>query len=116
MASAYCPRCKKLFDTDEDVRTHLVDPEPCSFKQGDPPDGISVSMQKALKSRKATSQNLPQPERWKEIYRMLFPGHDVPEPCMCLLTNQPGFCPVCPYANLDARVWASPGLDRSRRF
>jgi hypothetical protein len=82
LALPYCARCKDVIDTDASLQTHLVDPLSCSFKPGDPPKGISVEIQKALKRRRTTGQNLPQWERWKEIYRMLFDNHDVPEPCI----------------------------------
>ncbi|PMD62059.1 uncharacterized protein K444DRAFT_611268 [Hyaloscypha bicolor E] len=80
LAPPYCQRCKEVFGTEQDLKSHLVDRMPCYFKEGDPPDGISAETQKALKSRKKAGQNVPQKERWKEIYQMLFPGHDIPDP------------------------------------
>jgi hypothetical protein len=87
LAPPYCKRCKKGFDDEETLQAHLFARIPCSFEEGKPPDGISGAMKKALKNRKNTNPKQSQSERWKEIYRMLFPGSQVPEPCMFLHWN-----------------------------
>lgn len=82
LAPPYCKRCKQEFNDEETLQVHLFAHIPCSFKEGEPPDGISGAMRKALKNRKNTNPKQSQSERWKEIYRMLFPDSEVPEPCM----------------------------------
>jgi hypothetical protein len=63
-----------------DLQSHLLAHMPRSFKEGEPPDIISCEKQRVLKNRKHTGQSLPQPEKWKEIYHILFPGRNIPDP------------------------------------
>ncbi|RDW87355.1 hypothetical protein BP5796_03049 [Coleophoma crateriformis] len=80
MAPPQCLRCKATFKSDEDRNAHLVETVPCLNKPGEPPDGITDAKMKALKSRKSTNPSQPQSERWKDVYRTLFPNNDAPEP------------------------------------
>jgi hypothetical protein len=45
------------------------------------PDGITPEIAVKLKSRKKASPDQSVPERWKDIYRLLFPDELVPLPC-----------------------------------
>jgi hypothetical protein len=46
LAPPYCQRCKEVFGTEQDLKSHLFDLMPCYFKEGDPPDGISAEKQR----------------------------------------------------------------------
>lgn len=45
------------------------------------PEGITPNVERALKSRKKSYPNQPEEERWKDVYRILFPYEDVPTAC-----------------------------------
>jgi hypothetical protein len=48
---------------------------------GDPPEGITPENEKRLKSKKKSHPNQTDEDRWRDIYRLLFPSEDVPSPC-----------------------------------
>ena len=57
---------------------------------GQPPDGITPENEKQLKSRKKTHPNQSDGDRWKDIYKLLFPNEEVPSPCkrrLCFSTS-----------------------------
>jgi hypothetical protein len=45
------------------------------------PEGITPTVERVLKSRKKSYPNQSEKERWKDVYRILFPNEDVPSPC-----------------------------------
>jgi hypothetical protein len=47
--------------------------------------GMTVDMQKQIRCRKKPNPGQTEHEKWEQIYRILFPGEDVPDPCMFFL-------------------------------
>jgi hypothetical protein len=53
----------------------------CELKKGKEPDGLTAEMERSLRSRKKVHPNQTEEDRWKEIYRLLFPNQEIPSPC-----------------------------------
>jgi hypothetical protein len=53
----------------------------CELKPGSPPEGITPECERLLRSRKKASRNQGDEDRWKHIYKLLFPNEKVPSPC-----------------------------------
>jgi hypothetical protein len=79
----YCKRCWKIFKSQEQLDFHMIveASEICDVKPGSPPEGITVEHERHLRSRKKTSPNQTDCDRWKDIYKILFPNEEVPSPC-----------------------------------
>ncbi|KAH8889025.1 hypothetical protein GQ53DRAFT_843119 [Thozetella sp. PMI_491] len=78
----YCQRCWVIFDTEAQLDSHKLLPraEMCEVRPGQPLDGITPAQVKELKSRKKRSRCQTEASRWRDIYRLLFPGDQVPSP------------------------------------
>lgn len=48
-------------------------------------EGITTEIEKKLRSRKKTSRNQTDSDRWMEIYKTLFPTSISPDPCKSFL-------------------------------
>jgi hypothetical protein len=46
-----------------------------------PPGDITTYQEKQLKSRKHTTRRQTDEEKWRDIYRLLFPSEEIPSPC-----------------------------------
>jgi hypothetical protein len=44
-------------------------------------EGFDLDVEAKLKRRRKTTPDQTDTERWGEIYRLLFPGEDIPSPC-----------------------------------
>lgn len=75
-----CQRCKTLFKSQEDVNEHQKEPEPCLLTETELGDGLTSDIVEKLKSRKKSDKNQTESERWREIYKLLFPQDLVPDP------------------------------------
>ncbi|KAF9637683.1 hypothetical protein BFW01_g8579 [Lasiodiplodia theobromae] len=81
--SIQCPRCYKVFKTQDDVNTHLRRPEDqmCARVQERPfTDGYNAAQAGMLRGR---MRNKPLEEKWKYIWRILFPADqddEIPPP------------------------------------
>jgi hypothetical protein len=84
--TVHCKRCWKLFKTQEQLDSHLlVDASDiCGVQTGHPPEGITVEHERRLRSRKKASPNQTDGDRWKDIYKLLFPNEEIPSPCKLL--------------------------------
>jgi hypothetical protein len=54
----------------------------CELNQSEPAEGLDKEQEKKLKSKKKSS--LSEEERWREVYKVLFPNDDeetIPSPC-----------------------------------
>jgi hypothetical protein len=81
---AHCPRCWQEFKNQKQLDSHItvVAVDICESKTGHPPEGISSETEKLLRRRKKTYPGQSEEERWRDIYRLLFPNDkDVPSPC-----------------------------------
>ncbi|KAE9363847.1 hypothetical protein N431DRAFT_356502 [Stipitochalara longipes BDJ] len=74
-----CQRCKLLFEDQAAVDLHLREPQPCQLQDINHVDGITVDIVLKLKSKKK-KPNQTEAERWKDIYRLLFPNDIIPDP------------------------------------
>jgi len=79
-----CHRCCGPFDTEEDLHSHARAAEPCQVREPQPADGFNQDQEKKLRSRKKTAgEELTEPEKWKQMYRTLFPDvreDEIPSP------------------------------------
>jgi hypothetical protein len=77
----FCHKCKLQFKTEAALQTHVdgLDPAGCRPRAGSIPEGFGPDIANKLKIKTKTCQT--NPERWKDIFRMLFPGIPVPTPC-----------------------------------
>ncbi|KAE9379384.1 hypothetical protein N431DRAFT_553617 [Stipitochalara longipes BDJ] len=91
----HCERCWQTFDNQENLTAHrTVDAtEICQVKSGYPPDGLTPDMERKLRSRKKAHRNQTEEDRWREIYRIIFPDEDVPSPYFEPLQDEPPLSP-----------------------
>jgi hypothetical protein len=75
-----CPRCKELFDSEDDVKSHLEATQACNAKPPIVVDGVTKAMQEQIKSRKRAFKGQTELNRWEQIYQILFPGEILPDP------------------------------------
>ncbi|KAH7372162.1 hypothetical protein BKA64DRAFT_263933 [Cadophora sp. MPI-SDFR-AT-0126] len=82
LVTTYCKRCWQTFKNSEQLDSHLtVDAALiCQAVPGNPPEGISPQMERRLRSRKKTHGGQTEEDRWRDMYRLLFPGEEVPSP------------------------------------
>ncbi|KAI3544303.1 hypothetical protein CSPX01_05755 [Colletotrichum filicis] len=78
-----CPRCRSLFKTEAEVGTHLKAQTLCNVVQGeDSVEGFDAAQEKLLKSKKRRKGVETEEDKWREIFKILFPSHrDIPDPC-----------------------------------
>ncbi|KAH8660986.1 hypothetical protein BGZ60DRAFT_566648 [Tricladium varicosporioides] len=81
-APPYCKRCWKVFETVEQREIHETAPAVliCEIVKGSPPEGVRPDQQQQLKTKAKAYPGQTEQERWKDIYRMLFPSCTVPSP------------------------------------
>ncbi|KAH9212801.1 hypothetical protein DL95DRAFT_410862 [Leptodontidium sp. 2 PMI_412] len=81
-AVPYCKRCWKIFDTNELKDQHTTVPanQICEAVSGEPPEGVTPNQVSELRSRAKPYSKLSESERWNEIFRLLFPGANIPSP------------------------------------
>ncbi|KAK1485590.1 hypothetical protein CCUS01_03730 [Colletotrichum cuscutae] len=77
-----CPRCRSLFKTEAEVGTHLKAQTLCNVVQGeDSVEGFDAAQEKLLKSKKRRKGVETEEDKWREIFKILFPSHrDIPDP------------------------------------
>jgi hypothetical protein len=82
-ALPYCKRCWKVFETEELLDSHATVPASsiCEVLPGNPPEGITPKQMLELKSKAKPYSNQNEADRWKKIFRLLFPDESVPSPC-----------------------------------
>jgi hypothetical protein len=78
-----CRRCNERFRDDDALQNHFMAINSCSLQEPAPAEGITATLEKQLRSKKWTGSAQTQEERWKEIYRILFPMEIVPSACKC---------------------------------
>jgi hypothetical protein len=81
--AVHCKRCWRIFKNQEQLDSHLTvaTSNICDLQLGHPPAGITPEQEKHLRSRKKTSPNQSEADRWKDIYKLLFPNEEIPSPC-----------------------------------
>jgi hypothetical protein len=54
----------------------------CEVKEQAQADGIDKTQEAALKSKKRPSGIISEVEKWRQVYKIIFPGdQDIPSPC-----------------------------------
>ncbi|KAL8397041.1 hypothetical protein RB594_003946 [Gaeumannomyces avenae] len=82
-----CPRCCERFEAEDELSTHARAPEPCGVREPELHDGFTQAQEKRLRSRKkdraAGVEDLTEPQKWRQMYRILFPDvreEEIPSP------------------------------------
>ncbi|KAH7306092.1 hypothetical protein BKA65DRAFT_198481 [Rhexocercosporidium sp. MPI-PUGE-AT-0058] len=91
MAPIQCVRCWLFFKDQENLNIHISATNICERRDGEAAEGITPSTEKRLRSRKKLSGGQTDNDRWRDIYRMLFPGvtdEDIPSPCKSLMPRK----------------------------
>jgi hypothetical protein len=84
VAPLYCFRCKKIFETQDGLISHLAVPDEkfldgCKFRDEPYPEGMTLAIEKQIAGRWPATT--PETDRWIKIYQILFPKEHVPDPC-----------------------------------
>jgi hypothetical protein len=63
------------------VNDHLNEPKSCELLKIMHHDGITNEIMDKLRCKKKAYRDQSEADRWKDIYRVLFPGENAPSPC-----------------------------------
>jgi hypothetical protein len=80
-APIQCHRCWIFFKDQDDFKIHAMAANRCEERPGQPTEGFTTTVRKHLRSRKKPNIAQNEDERWRQMYRILFEGEDVPSPC-----------------------------------
>ncbi|KAF2028881.1 hypothetical protein EK21DRAFT_113413 [Setomelanomma holmii] len=78
-----CHRCCTTFSTEVALREHQRDPAGCDVQAQVPLEGFDKDQERRLKSKKKSQNYMTEDEKWKVVYRILFPDDaetDIPTP------------------------------------
>jgi hypothetical protein len=78
-----CHRCCTTFSNDVALREHQRDARGCDVREQTPPEGFDKEQERRLKSKKKSQTYQTEEEKWKSVYRILFPDDgeaDIPTP------------------------------------
>ncbi|KAF8854835.1 hypothetical protein BDZ45DRAFT_596462, partial [Acephala macrosclerotiorum] len=102
-----CERCSELFKDEHKLRDHFMAIKTCNLQPPVIVDGITCKLERQLKSRKKTHSTQSQEDRWKAIYRILFPLEVIPSPYFEPLhedaTESPGTIQLSDYEEYSRR-------------
>ena len=87
----HCDRCWQVFNGQEQLYEHRRAVRICSLQPENQPEGISPEIETKLRSRKKLipkDTTTTEAEKWKEIYKLLFPQDVVPSPCKTVLRSR----------------------------
>ncbi|KAK3321696.1 hypothetical protein B0H66DRAFT_531065 [Apodospora peruviana] len=77
----HCQRCKKTFSDVQNLAMHEMSFDGCTVLDISHPGDISTFQEKQLKSRKHPGRHQTPEDKWREIYRLLFPKDEkMPSP------------------------------------
>ncbi|KAK3292919.1 uncharacterized protein B0H64DRAFT_203301 [Chaetomium fimeti] len=76
----HCQRCKCIFSDARELAEHEMLVTGCEVLDTIPPGDITTYQEKQLKSRKHTTRRQTDEEKWRDIYRLLFPNEEIPSP------------------------------------
>ncbi|EAQ83474.1 hypothetical protein CHGG_09878 [Chaetomium globosum CBS 148.51] len=76
----HCQRCKRTFSETRELADHEMLVTGCEVVDTIPPGDITAYQEKQLKSRKHTTRRQTDEEKWRDIYRLLFPNEEIPSP------------------------------------
>jgi hypothetical protein len=63
------------------VNVHLMQQIACERKDIEHIDGVTTEIFEKLRSKKKAQKDQTEADRWKDIYKLLFPNEMVPSPC-----------------------------------
>ncbi|KAF9879620.1 hypothetical protein CkaCkLH20_03163 [Colletotrichum karsti] len=76
-----CPRCRTIFDDEEERNRHLKSKTVCEVVEGISLEGYDKAQGEKLKSKKRVKGVNSREDKWKHIYGILFPNcKDTPDP------------------------------------
>ncbi|KAF2677866.1 hypothetical protein K458DRAFT_464501 [Lentithecium fluviatile CBS 122367] len=79
----FCPRCYETFKVESLLHDHQRGAEPCAIQPKGLVDGFDKLQEKRLRSRKKTCPNQNEADKWRDMYRILFPDDEdtsIPSP------------------------------------
>ncbi|PSN74263.1 hypothetical protein BS50DRAFT_11989 [Corynespora cassiicola Philippines] len=77
-----CNRCCSTFPNDPALRDHQRDPRGCQIREQIPLEGFNKDQERKLKSKKRSLVFQSEEEKWKIVYRILFPDdNETDMPC-----------------------------------
>jgi hypothetical protein len=76
-----CKRCWAKFKSQSELEEHYDVDDICEKKPGRTSEGVTNDIEKQLCSRKKLGPGQSEEDRWKEIYKLLFPDEITPSPC-----------------------------------
>ncbi|OCK79198.1 hypothetical protein K432DRAFT_355440 [Lepidopterella palustris CBS 459.81] len=79
-----CPRCYQPFQNDAALNEHHRARQGCEVREEDPTEGFDKEQENKLKSRKRRQPDRSEEDRWRHVYRILFPDDipsAMPSPC-----------------------------------
>lgn len=79
-----CPRCCEVFESDKALIQHQRASSECPVRSEPLGEGFNESQEKRLRSRKRDQEAVNEEDKWRKVYRILFPDDDhtqIPTPC-----------------------------------
>jgi hypothetical protein len=91
----HCKRCWMVFKTPRELDDHMMvqAAEICEIVKGQIPDGITGEQELHLRSRKKKTRDQTDEDRWRDIYKLLFPTDQVPSPYFTPVDDQGSLSP-----------------------
>ncbi|RBA15373.1 hypothetical protein FPRO05_12447 [Fusarium proliferatum] len=78
-----CARCWQPFTDEQGLMDHQRTNEPCPLREMEYVEGFDAAQERSLKSRKRAGQTLSEAEKWRRVFKILFPhvlDDDIPSP------------------------------------
>uniref|UniRef100_A0A8H7N7A5 C2H2-type domain-containing protein n=1 Tax=Bionectria ochroleuca TaxID=29856 RepID=A0A8H7N7A5_BIOOC len=78
-----CRRCQHIFTNDRDLLLHQQSMTPCERKNPEYVEGFDEAQERLLKSRKRSKPKPTESEKWRIVYKILFPHipeSEIPSP------------------------------------
>ncbi|PSN74914.1 hypothetical protein BS50DRAFT_615700 [Corynespora cassiicola Philippines] len=72
----YCPRCYKTFKVEALFHEHQRAKDTCTMRPKENLEGFDKEQEKRLRSRKRCPPEQNEEEKWRDMYRILFPSDD----------------------------------------
>lgn len=76
-----CPRCGESFNEQEELDSHARNDIQCEIGEVIAFEGIGPRKLKLLKCKKKSEDDPGEEGRWRDVFRILFPGAPFPTPC-----------------------------------
>lgn len=72
----HCSRCYQIFKSESLLIGHQRAPIVCPVQSPAPIEGFCREQEKMLKCRKKDSSTMNEEDKWRKVYRILFPNDD----------------------------------------